>query len=48
MLDRSISYLKVIVKYCEDIASIHELHENSYEKYYTNKGYQYSISFCVE
>lgn len=48
MLDRTISYLKSIVKYCEDIASIHELYENSYEKYYTNKGYQYSISFCVE
>jgi len=48
MPDRSISYLKSIVKYCEDIASIHDSYENSYERYYTSKGYQYSISFCVE
>ena len=48
MPDRAVSYLKSIVKYCEDIANIHESHKNSYEKYYTNKGYQYSISFCVE
>ena len=48
MNDRDISYLKSIVKYCEDIASIHESYDNSYEKYYTHRGYQYSICFCVE
>ena len=48
MLDRTISYLNSIVKYCKDIAVIHETHENSYEQYYTDRGYQYSISFCVE
>ena len=32
MPDRSVSYLKSIVKYCEDIASIHDSYENSYER----------------
>ena len=48
MNDRGKSYLKSIVKYCEDIASIHESYDNSYEKYYTHRGYQYSVCFCVE
>ena len=48
MQDRAILYLKSIVKYCEDISNIHDSYDNSYEKYYTHKGYQYSISFCVE
>jgi len=48
MPDRYISYLKSIIKYCEDIADIHKSYENSYERYTTSRGYQYSISFCVE
>ena len=48
MQNRGLSYLESIIKYCQDIEDIHTVYDNSYEKYYTNKGYQYSVSFCVE
>lgn len=48
MLDRSNSYLKSIIDYCNDIANIHEMFGHDYENYLNNKGYQYSVSFCVE
>lgn len=46
--NRGISYLKSIIKYCQNIEDIHAEHNNSYEGYYTSKSYQCAISFCVE
>ncbi|MBQ2106833.1 MAG: hypothetical protein II253_07955, partial [Lachnospiraceae bacterium] len=46
--NRTESYVKSILKYCQDILDIQAASGATYEAFLQNKGYQYSVSFCVE
>lgn len=46
--NRTDSYVKSILKYCQDILDIQAASGATYEAFLQNKGYQYSVSFCVE
>lgn len=46
--NRAVSYVRSMIKYCQDVMDILESFEKSYETYMHNKGHQYALSFCVE
>lgn len=48
MVNRIQDHLKGIIKYCADITELQKLYGSDYEEFMCNKGYQYSISFCLE
>ena len=48
MHDRSVTYLKSIIRYCTDITELLHSINSDYESYKSNRGSQYAISFCLE
>lgn len=46
--DRSILYLDAIAKYCQDIIDLQNEYGKTFDAFLNNKGYQYSVSFCIE
>ncbi len=48
MQNRIVTYIKTVIKYCQDILLIFQKNENSYDTFVNDKAYQYSASFCIE
>ncbi|MBE6688667.1 MAG: DUF86 domain-containing protein [Ruminococcaceae bacterium] len=48
MSGRALSYIKLIIRYCQDVIDISKSFSNSYEFFLKEKSSQYSVSFCIE
>ena len=48
MVDRDLTYLKSIIKYCSDIEELQEKYGKDYTVFVANRAYQYAVSFCLE
>lgn len=49
MSDRNLTHLKTMIKYCQDILDLQtSFGGKSFTSFMLDKGYQYSVSFCIE
>ena len=49
MSDRNLTHLNNMIKYCQDILDLQmNFGGKSFTSFMLNKGYQYSVSFCIE
>ena len=49
MSDRNLTHIKNMIKYCQDILDLQtNFGGKSFTSFMLNKGYQYSVSFCIE
>ncbi|MBQ7896979.1 MAG: DUF86 domain-containing protein [Clostridia bacterium] len=48
MQNRSKAFVKSIIKYCEDVISLQGNYGADFQIFLSDKGYQYSLSFCIE
>ena len=46
--NRTTEYIRSMLKYCQDVLDIQATSGGTYEAFISDKGYQYSVSFCVE
>lgn len=46
--NRTASYVRSMLKFCQDVLDIQATSGETYEAFMGDKGYQYSVSFCIE